>query len=356
MDSFIFEEALFNTFEMPEDLDDALSLNVDEFFQTLSSSDKTFSVDDATLGDQMELDVVPFDAINHGRRKSTSASTKRSVKRTVCPVPGCGRPVQQKVYDRHMQAVHKQGPTYPCVECGRQYPRKDTLKRHVDEKHTDGEDKVECTICGLSVGRRTLVSHYNSRNCRNIKLRNQAALSNCNNMPPSEFSRMSSAIVHQSQGDFRLLRGLGIEWVCNPLIISSNFLIKVKVIRLWSRTNENAKRAESEWRPELAQLHGLAIRTVLRSFDGGEVSDELKAAMMLLDKADHKYHKHIDKGVHSAKKPSGVTLSHECFQKLVDAACDFYKKPAWSPDTNVRFELIEWFGRPRITDSMALEY
>jgi hypothetical protein len=54
-----------------------------------------------------------------------------------------------------------------------------------------------------------------------------------------------------------------------------------------ARKQRERECAESKWRPELAQLRGLSIRTILRSFDSGDLSDELKAAMMLLYYADY---------------------------------------------------------------------
>ena len=171
------------------------------------------------LGDQTELDVISFDAMARGHRASTSLATNRRIKRTICPVPGCGSSILQRALARHMKTVHKQGPAFVCDAWGRPFPRKDTLDRHSKERHGGLDSKVECIRCGKSVGSRTFTAHFNSRECRNRKIQNQAILSNHNGHPLSEFSRMFSTIMQQSQGYVQLLQGLGIESVCDPLII-----------------------------------------------------------------------------------------------------------------------------------------
>lgn len=57
-----------------------------------------------------------------------------------------------------MRAEHTSA-RHPCLQCTKSFKRADTLQRHCDEVHDDGQNKVTCPRCSQTYGRRYLEQH-----------------------------------------------------------------------------------------------------------------------------------------------------------------------------------------------------
>ena len=92
-------------------------------------------------------------------------SEHSAVRQGRCPM--CGKTMLIKTLSRHIRAMHGSG--YPaCPLCEKICRRKDTLDRHMAEKHGEKAGvfgTVECAVCGKSVRERALRDHFRSRAC-----------------------------------------------------------------------------------------------------------------------------------------------------------------------------------------------
>ena len=83
-----------------------------------------------------------------------------------CPEPGCGRSFPlKKTLTRHLKSVHQPSNfTCPFPSCSQTFNRKDICDRHQREQHCDpdGDVKAWCDVCRRHIHRRALDGHLNS--------------------------------------------------------------------------------------------------------------------------------------------------------------------------------------------------
>ena len=94
---------------------------------------------------------------------------------------------------RHMREVHKSPQSFSCNECGKTFTRKDKLKDHVKNVHSDNKESFPCTQCEKTFSRKdNLQRHVKDTH----KGEQRFECPKC----PEDFSRSGNLKKHQERG------------------------------------------------------------------------------------------------------------------------------------------------------------
>lgn len=149
----------------------------------------------------------------------------------------CGKTMLIKTLSRHIRAMHGSG--YPaCPLCEKICRRKDTLDRHMAEKHGEKAGvfgTVECAVCGKSVRERALRDHFRSRACVE--------------------ARAKCSSVADVQTRIEISIRFDASTVLEPLDV---------IAELFSAVDYQYIHLDPSLPPKLWELRGLAMRTMMR--------------------------------------------------------------------------------------------
>lgn len=144
----------------------------------------------------------------------------------------------RKTMLRHARTVHSSSKTFACSKCGTSFSRKDTLERHLMERHALRDRLITCLFCNRSVSTRAFSDHLRSRVCE----ASRAVASN------TRFDMLGFLLPNQDEDCFLLAMRLletwkdqpylntGRELFCQPSSVSSLPYEPLERLKMESRT------------------------------------------------------------------------------------------------------------------------